>query len=238
MASAKDGDSKIYPLAFGFAPSECKGSWTWFLFELKKGIGSPQDLVIVSDRHRGIMLAIKKVFPNAQHAFCVFHIAQKFRRSSKNRSIAREFFYKACYRHYCDECDIDLQQMAACNQRSDLTLAADNHILKRVEPSYKCIIRPISYHGYNVTENQINSIVDIQAKTCAYREWDLDKLPCRHALACARYASISVPEMCSDYYRSDWMREAYRGEINPVPYVQNWVVLDLLGLCSIARVML
>ena len=258
-ASAKDGDSKIYPLAFGFAPSECKGSWTWFLSELKKGIGSPQDLVIVSDRHRGIISAMIKVFPEAQHAFCVFHIAQKFRRSSKNRCIAREFFYQACNKYRRDECDIDLQQMAACNQRyyndvmeigvdkftraycpknryrmmstqlaesmnsvlldlrklpiaaiaeqirdmmqnwfhkrrtianrltSDLTPWADNHIHKRVEPSYKCIIRPISYHRYNVNEKQNNSIVDIQAKTCACREWDLEKLPCRHALACARY---------------------------------------------------
>ena len=32
--------------------------------------------------------------------------------------------------------------------------------------------------------------------------------------------------MCSDYYRSDWLREAYRGEINPVPYAQKWVVPD------------
>ena len=259
IASAKDGDSKIYPLAFGFAASECKGSWTWFLSELKKGIGSPQDLVIVSDRHRGIISAMNEVFPYAQHAFCVFHIAQKFRRSSKNQSLARQFFYNACYQHRRDDCDIDLQQMAACNQRyyndvmkigvdkftnaycpknryqmmstqlaesmnsalldlrklpiaaiaeqirdmiqrwfhkrrtiaerltSDLTPAADNHILKGVEPSYKCILRPISYHRYNVTENQINSIVDIKAKTCACREWDLQKLPCRHALACARY---------------------------------------------------
>ncbi|KAK4854861.1 hypothetical protein QYF36_001975 [Acer negundo] len=46
--------------------------------------------------------------------------------------------------------------------RSDLTLASDNHIHKGVKPSYKCIIRSISYH------------------------------------------------------RSDWLREAYRGEINPV----------------------
>lgn len=41
-----------------------------------------------------------------------------------------------------------------------------------------------------------------------------------------RYASIPVPEMCSDYYRSDWMREAYRGEINPLPHAQYWVVPD------------
>ncbi|KAK0604849.1 hypothetical protein LWI29_020131 [Acer saccharum] len=100
---------KIYPLAFGFAASECKGSWTWFLSELKKGIGSPQDLVIVSDRHRGIISAMNEVFPYAQHAFCVFHIAQKFRRSSKNQSLARQFFYNACYQHRRDDCDIDLQ---------------------------------------------------------------------------------------------------------------------------------
>ncbi|KAK0603709.1 hypothetical protein LWI29_007760 [Acer saccharum] len=66
---------------------------------------------------RGIISAMKKVFPDAQHAFCVFHIAQKFRRLSKNRSLAREFFYNAYYKHRRDECDIDLQQMATCNQR-------------------------------------------------------------------------------------------------------------------------
>ncbi|KAK0608168.1 hypothetical protein LWI29_026640 [Acer saccharum] len=81
------------------------------------GIGFPQDLVIVSNRHIGIISAVKKVFPDAQHKFCVFHVAQKFRRSSKNRCIAREFFYKECYRYRRDECDINLQQMAACNQR-------------------------------------------------------------------------------------------------------------------------
>ncbi|KAK0594304.1 hypothetical protein LWI29_001834, partial [Acer saccharum] len=107
---------KNIPIGIGFAASECKGSWTWFLSELKKGIGSPQDLVIVSDRHRGIISAMNEVFPYAQHAFCVFHIAQKFRRSSKNQSLAREFFYNACYQHRRDDCDIDLQQMAACNQ--------------------------------------------------------------------------------------------------------------------------
>ncbi|KAK1571890.1 hypothetical protein Q3G72_024500 [Acer saccharum] len=37
---------------------------------------------------------------------------------------------------------------------------------------------------------------------------------------------LLAPEMCSHYYRSDWMREAYWGEINPVPYAQNWVVPD------------
>ncbi|KAI9176339.1 hypothetical protein LWI28_001558 [Acer negundo] len=110
--------------------------------------------------------------------------------------------------------------------RSDLTPTTDNHILKRVEPSYKCIIRPISYHRYNVAENQNNSIVDIQAKTCGCCGWDLEKLPCRHAFACARYASIHVPTMCSNYYRYDCLREAYRREINPLPHAQNWVVPD------------
>ncbi|KAK0607557.1 hypothetical protein LWI29_016641 [Acer saccharum] len=145
IASAKDGHSKIYPLAFGFVASECKGSCTWFLSELKKGIGSPQDLVIVSDHHRGIISAMKKVFPYAQHAFCVFHIAQKFRRSSKNRSLAREFFYNAYYKHHRDECDIDLQQMATCNQREMgqgcVNVSADERAmcLCRSVPPYKNI---------------------------------------------------------------------------------------------------
>ncbi|KAK0572484.1 hypothetical protein LWI29_032189 [Acer saccharum] len=132
-------------MKFSTLLSECKGSWTWFLSELKKGIGSPQDLVIVSDRHRGIISAMNEVFPYAQHAFCVFHIAQKFRRSSKNRSLAREFFYNACYKHRRDECDIDLQQMAACNQREMgqgcVNVSADEWAVRlcRSVPPYKNI---------------------------------------------------------------------------------------------------
>jgi hypothetical protein len=41
-----------------------------------------------------------------------------------------------------------------------------------------------------------------------------------------RYASIPVPEMCSEYYTSDTLRQAYRGEINPLPHAENWVVPD------------
>lgn len=182
--------------------------------------------------------------------------------------MARELFYQACRRYRRDECDIDLQQMAVCNQRyyndvmkigvdkftraycpknryrmmstqisesmnhvlldlrklpiaalaekirdmmqnwfhnrrtianrltSDLTPAADNHIREGVEPAYKCTVSPISYHRYNVSENQNNSIVDIQAKKCACRQWDLEMLPCRHALACARYViRVYCPEL-------------------------------------------
>ncbi|KAI9182371.1 hypothetical protein LWI28_024694 [Acer negundo] len=82
--------------------------------------------------------------------------------------------------------------------RSDLTSAADNHILKGVEPSYKCIIHPISYHRYNVTENQNNSIVDIQVKTCGCHEWDLEKLPYKHALTCARYVIKQCAQTTTD----------------------------------------
>ncbi|KAK3225464.1 hypothetical protein Dsin_005326 [Dipteronia sinensis] len=230
IASPKDRDSQIYPLAFGFAASEC------------------------------IISALKKVYLAAHHAFCVFHIAQKFKRSSKSRCMARQFFYQACSKYLREECDIDLQQMAACNQRyyndvmdigvdkftrancpknryqmmstqlaesmnsalldlrklpiaslavlirdmmqkwfhnrrtianrlsSDLTLEADKHIHERVDSSYKCIVHPLLYHSYNITKKQNNFIIDCQAKTCACREWDLKKLPYRHALDCANFS--------------------------------------------------
>ncbi|KAI9192290.1 hypothetical protein LWI28_020681 [Acer negundo] len=44
--------------------------------------------------------------------------------------------------------------------------------------------------------------------------------------AFAEYASIPIPEMCFDNYRSNCQREAYRGDINPLLHAQYWVVPD------------
>ncbi|KAK2645731.1 hypothetical protein Ddye_020926 [Dipteronia dyeriana] len=52
-------------------------SWTWFLNELKNAIGSPEDCMIISDRHLGIKVTIEKVYPNVPHGYCVFHMDYK-----------------------------------------------------------------------------------------------------------------------------------------------------------------
>ncbi|KAJ9560388.1 hypothetical protein OSB04_005548 [Centaurea solstitialis] len=71
-----DSNNATYPVAYAIVEAETKNSWTWFL-EL---LGDDLDLTIrsnftfISDRKKGIILAIAKVFPSAEHRFCVRHI--------------------------------------------------------------------------------------------------------------------------------------------------------------------
>ncbi|KAK3222187.1 hypothetical protein Dsin_009212 [Dipteronia sinensis] len=54
VAVCKDGNEMIYPLAFGFAHSECTESWTWFLKQLRIVIRYLERMMLVLDRHAGI----------------------------------------------------------------------------------------------------------------------------------------------------------------------------------------
>ena len=75
VATAQDGNEQTYPIAFGYGDSENNSSWEWFLQTLKDALGHIDDLVLVSDRHASIEVGIQKVFPNATHVFCVWHIS-------------------------------------------------------------------------------------------------------------------------------------------------------------------
>ena len=51
VATSKNDNNQIYPLAFGIGDSENNASWEWFLTKLYDVIGHVDDLVMVSNRH-------------------------------------------------------------------------------------------------------------------------------------------------------------------------------------------
>ncbi|KAK3230056.1 hypothetical protein Dsin_001937 [Dipteronia sinensis] len=75
----KDGNEMIYPLAFGFANSECSKSWTWFLKQLHDVILHPELVMIVSDRYTGISNGMRAIFLNGAHGVCAYHLAKNLK---------------------------------------------------------------------------------------------------------------------------------------------------------------
>ncbi|XP_024200641.1 uncharacterized protein LOC112203983 [Rosa chinensis] len=67
----------IYPLAFAIVDSEDENNWTWFLENIYQ-ILRPQGrkITFISDRNKGLLEAVQKVFPDSDHAFCLFHLKQ------------------------------------------------------------------------------------------------------------------------------------------------------------------
>jgi hypothetical protein len=100
---AVDGHNWIYPVAYGFIPSESEDHWKWFMEQLKKAIGNLPLLAVCSYACKGLMNAVKKVFPNAEQRECFFHLTKnfmkKFRGSGKLSHAARAYSENIFYEH-------------------------------------------------------------------------------------------------------------------------------------------
>ncbi|CAH9072039.1 unnamed protein product [Cuscuta europaea] len=85
---AQDANNQIVPIAFCICESESKATWRWFVSKVGSCIQYRSDMYILSDRHKGILIVVRKIFPHAGHGFCVEHLrhnmTSKFRGSAKD----------------------------------------------------------------------------------------------------------------------------------------------------------
>ncbi|KAL5552178.1 hypothetical protein UlMin_002354 [Ulmus minor] len=82
-------------------------------------------------------------------------------------------------------------------------------------------LNPITYH---VKGGELEGVVDIFNKTCTCKEFDIDKLPCVHAVAAAHHAQVSVYNLVSPYYTKEYYLLAYGETIYPVRSQSQWDV--------------
>ena len=61
FAIAYDADDGMFPLAMGVVGSENYEDWYWVLEKLK-GILDGQEVIIISDRHQGILRSVSELF--------------------------------------------------------------------------------------------------------------------------------------------------------------------------------
>ncbi|EEC67236.1 hypothetical protein OsI_34166 [Oryza sativa Indica Group] len=81
VATARDGNNNLFPLAFGVVGKEDADNWIWFLNQLKYALDDNGDcarLTIMSERQMGLLHAIKSVFPDCAQRYCKRHLYQNF----------------------------------------------------------------------------------------------------------------------------------------------------------------
>ncbi|KAL5554695.1 hypothetical protein UlMin_042096 [Ulmus minor] len=93
----------------------------------------------------------------------------------------------------------------------------------RLTPSAKTLL---SEHDtvYTVLDGDKNGIVDLQARTCSFRRFQLEQLPCAHAMIAIRHSKRDVYDFCSEYYNSSTWKATYAGVVYPLPHQGDWVV--------------
>ncbi|CAK8576715.1 unnamed protein product [Lathyrus sativus] len=78
----KDGNNKIYPIAYAVVEAETKDPWKWFLNILLEDLQSIQDKKygFISDQQKGLILAILETNQHVEHRLCVKHLYGNWRK--------------------------------------------------------------------------------------------------------------------------------------------------------------
>ncbi|KAL5573622.1 hypothetical protein UlMin_023219 [Ulmus minor] len=77
---------------------------------------------------------------------------------------------------------------------------------------------------YTMFDGDKNGVVDLQARTCSCKQFQLEQLPCAHAMIAIRHMRGDVYNFCSDYYLSECWKAIYAGMVYPLPHQADWVV--------------
>ncbi|KAK0594625.1 hypothetical protein LWI29_006375 [Acer saccharum] len=135
----------------------------------------------------------------------------------------------------------------ARSMRHRLTDVAHLVILKRVKKCGYMTVNAVDWNIFSVRHKGKLWTVDLARKTCTCNKFQMDFLPCSHALAAARYMTLSIyrfivakreshcfhccrewnldfTSLCADYYKRETLIDAYSVPIMPVGHPSSWVV--------------
>jgi hypothetical protein len=89
---------------------------------------------------------------------------------------------------------------------------------KLTEISSKCTVHSAVNGIFKVTtgEYERSYIVDIKAKICDYKRWQLTGIPCHHAIACCMNDRISPETLVHKCYSIDTYKKAYAHTLVPL----------------------
>lgn len=105
-----------------------------------------------------------------------------------------------------------------------VTPKAESIISRRNVKGLKMRITPLNLHGeYQVSCEDTDVFVDLEMKQCSCRKFDIDRMPCRHALACCGHVGINLYSLCSTYYKIETWADSYAGTVYSVLRETKWM---------------
>lgn len=92
-AIGRDANNQMYPIAWAVIEVENNNSWDWFWDLLFRDIsvGGGTGWVFISDQQNGILSAVEKWAPNAEHRNCARHIYANWKKHFSNKEWQKKF---------------------------------------------------------------------------------------------------------------------------------------------------
>ncbi|KAL5540126.1 hypothetical protein UlMin_044275 [Ulmus minor] len=116
------------------------------------------------------------------------------------------------------------RQMEAEKCKTRLTPSAETLLSEQYQLSMRMRLDPASNTVYTVLDGDKNRVVDLQARTCSCRQFQLEQLPCAHAMIAIRHSKRDVYDFCSEYYNSSTWKPTYTGVVYSLPHQGDWVI--------------
>ncbi|GJS46048.1 hypothetical protein Tco_0596169 [Tanacetum coccineum] len=201
-----DGNNGIYPVAYGIVESESLDSWKWFLTQLGDDLElyNNSNFTFINDRQKGLLPAIKSLFPAAEHRYCVRHINQNMNLQWKG-GVFKDLLWRAATSTtaYFDKAMDELKAYNIKAYEWLKKIRAENwsrsHFSGPLTPAATKIINKIK-------EASVNYIVDWNGLDL-YQE--VSGIPCKRVVACIHDMAdhdmdVGLPEA--------WVHPAYKLE--------------------------
>ncbi|KAK8689067.1 hypothetical protein V6N13_087798 [Hibiscus sabdariffa] len=116
-----DADDCIYPIAYACVESECGQSWAWFLDILKDDVDivNSYHISFISDRQKGLVDAIAKLFPHSEHMTCVRHLYTNIKSEDFNKGKhLKDLFWKAARSTTVTDFNDTLEEIKSVSSKS------------------------------------------------------------------------------------------------------------------------
>ncbi|TYJ97630.1 MuDRA-like transposase [Cucumis melo var. makuwa] len=105
---------------------------------------------------------------------------------------------------------------------STLIKWAELVIQKKQERALTMKVNPIDCYQFHVKDLDKEEVVNLQTKECTCKEFQVEQLPCSHAIAAARDRNINVYSLCANYYTNECLLAAYAEVVYLVGNQSDW----------------
>ena len=298
-AVGRDANNQIYPLAWAVVHKENTDTWVWFLQKLKKDLklGNGDGFTLVSDRQKGLLIAVDEELPSIEHRMCARHIYGNLRKIYPNKPQMKKLFWsvveshneadykesmkeledydkevydtlmarnpETCSRAFftttccCEDAlnnnsesynktlekaramplvemletmrrlamrRIDLRKKKIQKHKGKFSLKVSKMIESETRFRKHCTSLPGPTGEFEVSENGMKYAVDMRARTCSCRRWDLTGIPCRHALRIVsdHKKTYKTDNLVSHWYLTSKWQQQYSDSIKPVRGIKFW----------------
>ncbi|KAK1354916.1 hypothetical protein POM88_048172 [Heracleum sosnowskyi] len=105
-----------------------------------------------------------------------------------------------------------------------LTTKFEEILKKNYLYSVDLTVHPTNHILLEVHNGERKNVVDLSKRSCTCNRFQMDQIPCAHAIAALQKSNFDPYDYCSQYYKKETMVAAYKEIVYPIGNKETWVI--------------